>query len=59
MFVGYRKPHPLQNLIEIKIQTSQELRPYDAFKKGIEDLKVTNNKLKKSFQDQMKKLNNL
>lgn len=58
-FVGYRKPHPLQNLIELKIQTSDELRPYDALKKGVDDLKTLNNKLKRSFQEQMKKLNSL
>lgn len=58
-FVGYRKPHPLQNLIELKVQTTDELRPSDALKKGIEDLKATNNKLKKSFQEQMKKLTSL
>jgi len=28
-------------------------------KKGIEDLKTINNKLKRSFQEQMKKLHNI
>jgi DNA-directed RNA polymerase II subunit RPB11 len=58
-FVGYRKPHPLQNLIELKIQTTEDMRPYDAFKDGVKELKVIGNKLKRSFQDQMKKLNSL
>lgn len=57
--MGYRKPHPLQNCIELKIQTSDELRPYDALKKGVDDLKGMTNKLKRSFQEQMKKLNSL
>lgn len=54
-FAGYRKPHPLQNCIELKIQTTDELRPYDALKTSIKELKDTTSKLKRSFQDQMKK----
>lgn len=54
-FAGYRKPHPLQNCIELKIQTTDELRPYDALKTSIKDLKDITSKLKRSFQDQMKK----
>jgi len=55
-FAGYRRPHPLTNKIEIKIQTTNESRPYDAFKKSIDDLKSLTQKLKRSFEDQMKKL---
>ena len=55
-FVGYRKPHPLENKIELKIQTTEESRPYDALKKGVEDLKNVTTKLRRSFEEQMKKM---
>lgn len=55
-FVGYRKPHPLENKVEIKIQTTEESRPYDALKKGVDDLKAVASKLQRSFQEQMKKM---
>ena len=47
------------NKIELKIQTTEESRPYDSLKKGIDDLKAINSKLKRSFEEQMKKVNNM
>jgi DNA-directed RNA polymerase II subunit RPB11 len=55
-FVGYRKPHPLENKIELKIQTTEESRPYDTLKKGVDDLKTITSKLRRSFEEQMKKM---
>lgn len=44
-FAGYRMPHPLENKIEIKVQTNGEKRPTEAFTKAIdginEDIKST------------------
>ena len=37
-FVAYRKPHPLENKIEIKIQTNGYISPLDAFKEALKNL---------------------
>ena len=37
-FAGYRKPHPLENKIEIKIQTNNEITPTSAFKEAMQNL---------------------
>ena len=37
-FVAYRKPHPLENKIEIKIRTNGEITPLSAFKEALKNL---------------------
>ena len=37
-FAAYRKPHPLENKIEIKIQTNKETTPDIAFKEALKNL---------------------
>ena len=37
-YVAYRKPHPLENKIEIKIQTNGEITPIKAFREGLKNL---------------------
>ena len=37
-FVAYRKPHPLENKIEIKIQTNGDITPLAAFKEALKNL---------------------
>lgn len=37
-FAGYRKPHPLENKIEIKIQTNGEITPATALKEALKNL---------------------
>ena len=37
-FAGYRKPHPLENRIEIKCQTTSEKTPSQAIKDACSDL---------------------
>ena len=37
-FAGYRKPHPLENRIEIKCQTTDEKKPATAIKDACADL---------------------
>lgn len=54
-FVGYKKPHPLNEKIELKIQTIEGVKPIDVFRKAIEELRIINNTLRRSFQDQIKK----
>ena len=37
-FVAYRKPHPLEKKIEIKIRTNGEITPLAAFKEALQNL---------------------
>ena len=37
-FAGYRKPHPLENRIEIKCQTTGEKKPSEAIQDTCDDL---------------------
>ena len=37
-FAGYRKPHPLFDLVEIKVQTNGEVRPYELVKESCDNL---------------------
>ena len=37
-YVAYRKPHPLENKIEIKIQTNGAISPLEAFKEALKNL---------------------
>ena len=37
-FAGYRKPHPLENKIELKIQTNGEITPAAALKEALKNL---------------------
>ena len=37
-FAGYRKPHPLENKVELKIQTNGEITPAQAFKEALKNL---------------------
>ena len=54
-FVGYKKPHPLDSKIELKIQTVKETKPRIAFRSAIESLEGLNQNLQSQFQQQMKK----
>ena len=37
-FAGYKKPHPCENKVEIKVQTYQQTKPIDAMNKSINQL---------------------
>ena len=37
-YVAYRKPHPLENKIEIKIQTNGDITPLQAFREALKNL---------------------
>ena len=37
-YVAYRRPHPLENKIEIKIQTNGLISPLEAFKEAVKNL---------------------
>ncbi len=38
LFAGYRMPHPLENKIEIKVQTNGKIRPTEAFARSISNV---------------------
>ena len=50
-FVAYRKPHPLENKIEIKIQTNKETTPYKAFKEALKNLNEDIDECVKQFDE--------
>ncbi len=47
-YAGYRKPHPLENKVEIKVQTNGDITPAhtlkEALKNLIDDLDMTSKK---------------
>lgn len=56
---GYKMPHPLENKIEVKVQTNSDKRPTEAFIKAIDgiidDIRFTSNeftKKLKAFKDE-------
>ena len=52
-FAGYKKPHPLEEKIEIKVQTNGEVPPPDAILQSCQSLNLTLDKLLKSFQEEI------
>jgi len=38
LFAGYRKPHPLENRIELKVQTNGKIKPTTAFAEALDML---------------------
>ena len=57
-YVAYRKPHPLETKIEIKIQTNGEITPIKAFREALknlnDDIDDCINQLNEEFQNNMK-----
>ncbi len=54
LFAGYKKPHPLEKHIQVKIQTVEEKHPIEVLKQAITSVMDVNNKLRKNFEDIMK-----
>ena len=55
VFAGYKKPHPLENCVQIKIQTVDEKHPVDVLRSSINSILDVNTKLRKDFEEYMKK----
>ena len=53
-YVAYRKPHPLENKIEIKIKTNEDIRPIDAFKEALRNLNDDIEDCIRQFEDEYK-----
>ncbi|KAH0485249.1 MAG: uncharacterized protein KVP18_001325 [Porospora cf. gigantea A] len=56
VFAGYRNPHPLENVIEIRIQTNGTKSPHRALSECVTLLKAETDSLQKQFKDEMKML---
>ena len=52
-FVAYRKPHPLEDKIEIKIQTSDGITPLQAFREALKNLNDDIADCLDQFRDEM------
>ena len=51
-FVAYRKPHPLENKIEIKIQTNKNTTPIKAFRDALKNLNDDIDDCIKQFEEE-------
>ena len=54
-FAGYKKPHPLEEKIEIKVQTNGEIPPPDAVLESCDQLNLTIGNLISSFKEEIEK----
>lgn len=54
-FAGYRKPHPLFNLVEIKVQTNGQAEPWRLVQQACTDLSDHINKIDQSFDQALEK----
>lgn len=53
-FAGYRKPHPLENHIELRVTTNGEITPIDSLKEAIQNLVFDLDLTLKKFTEQLK-----
>ena len=54
-FAGYKKPHPLEEKIEVKVQTNGEVAPPDAILQSCQQLNLTLGKLIDNFSEEILK----
>merc|ERR1712130_42659 len=54
LFAGYKNPHPLENRVIIRVQTTPDHSPQDAFTNAITDLLSELSLLEERFKQQMK-----
>mmetsp|Transcript_29204 Transcript_29204/g.33752 ORF Transcript_29204/g.33752 Transcript_29204/m.33752 type:complete len:119 (-) Transcript_29204:218-574(-) len=57
-FAGYRKPHPLENKIEVKIQTNGKIRPTEAFITAIEEIQADIRGVSSAFDKELTRYKN-
>ncbi|KRX11123.1 DNA-directed RNA polymerase, RBP11-like dimerization domain [Pseudocohnilembus persalinus] len=53
-FAGYKVPHPLEDKVEIRVQTTNEQKPKEAVDKAITDLKDKLSYLENQFEQELK-----
>lgn len=56
LFAGYKLPHPLQYKILLRIQTTSQSSPMQAYNLAIDDLDKELDHLKKAFEDELVRL---
>ena len=49
-FAGYKKPHPLEERIEVRVQTNGEVKPEEAVKEACSGLHAELDKLADDFR---------
>merc|ERR1712227_520747 len=54
LFAGYKNPHPLENRVIIRVQTTPDYTPQEAFTNAITDLLSELSLLEERFKQQMK-----
>ena len=52
-FAGYRAPHPLENKIELKVQTNGEITPHEAVTVALGQLEEKFNNIERLFRAQV------
>lgn len=53
LFAGYKLPHPLQYKILLRIQTTSQSSPMQAYNLAIDDLDKELDLMKRSFEDEL------
>ena len=56
-FAGYRKPHPLFDLLELKVQSNGEVKPHELVKESCENLDFHISAIERSFEDALAQFN--
>lgn len=58
VFAGYRIPHPLDPLMVVRIQTTENKMPHEAMDYAIQDLRAELRELKEQLQEQVPRPHN-
>ncbi|KAJ1668606.1 DNA-directed RNA polymerase II core subunit [Coemansia sp. RSA 1646] len=53
LFCAYRSPHPLEYLIELKVQTTSRTTPIDVMKEAIQSLMLEYGNIRRVFGDEL------
>ena len=56
-FAGYKKPHPLEERIEVRVQTNGDVKPEDAVKEACSKLGNELEELAANFRTEIEKFN--
>jgi DNA-directed RNA polymerase II subunit RPB11 len=54
LFAGYKVPHPLEHRVVLRVQTTNEYSPQEAFSNAITDLISEISLLEERFKDSVK-----
>ncbi|TRY50540.1 RNA polymerase II Rpb3/Rpb11 [Cryptosporidium tyzzeri] len=54
IFAGYKVPHPLEPLVQIRIQTRENTTPFVAIQNAIKSIQIESQVILNSFKDSMR-----